>query len=37
LGREWIGRVEDIDQMQWDDEEDNLNGMYLLDLTPAPK
>jgi hypothetical protein len=30
-----IVRVEDIDRMQWSDEDDNLNGIYLLDLIPA--
>jgi hypothetical protein len=30
-----VVRVEDIDQMQWGDEDDNLNGVYLLDLIPA--
>lgn len=30
-----VVRVEDIDRMQWGDEDDNLNGMYLLDLIPA--
>lgn len=28
-----VAPVEDIDQMQWGDKEDNLNGMNLLDLT----
>jgi len=30
-----VVRVEDIDRMQWGDEDDSLNGMYLLDLIPA--
>jgi hypothetical protein len=27
-----IVRVKDIDRMQWDDEDEDLNGVYHLDL-----
>ena len=39
-GQEWaesgqVVSVEDIDQMQWDDEGEDLNGVYHLDLRPV--